>query len=480
LNFPLKLAWKHLAEMETDNPSSPAVADGVVYFCSGRRMYAVNAETGSLKWRYPAEESLTAVVKSSPLVGDELVYFGGGDGRLYAVKKEDGSPAWAFVTKGIMNSSPVLVDDVVYVGSSDDHLYALDARTGTSKWPGGFATRDDVSGSPAVADGLVFFVSNDMVLYAVSAANGKWKWTQRVGSSSRASSPVVAEGTVYLATSNVIQAFQSKSGRLRWSLTLPSDVTTVPAAANGAVYLACRNGKLYAFTNAGKLKWKEPADIGAPAYGSPVIAGDTVIVGANKGILVAADVETGQVKWRYTVMPSTLDYGKLKYVNIAAGPAVSNGVLYALADDGALHAFQYDVPDNTPPHVSTVVPSRDFLMHGAPPIEIAAVFSDPGSGVKMDSIALTLDGESVEYKLIAERGIVYYKTPVTQPSVPLQNGRHTVALSLTDWVGNKTQMEWSFTVDNLMRRRGPTAAAPGTTRPGTPGGTPVEGPMGAY
>jgi len=469
LNFPLKLAWRHLvpisaSEIGKQNPSSPVVADGVVYFCAGRRLYAMNAETGSLKWAYPAQETLTAAIKTTPLVGEDLVYFGGGDGRLYAVTKETGTLAWSFITESIIASSPMLADGVIYVGSGDDHLYALDAYDGKPKWPGGFRTRDDVASSPAVANGLAYFLSRDMILYAAHDATGKLKWTTRIGAMARSSSPVVSENTVYLAAGNFIQAYQAKSGHMKWGISLRTAITSTPAVANGILYVGCRNGKLYAFTTAGKLKWSTPVDLGAPIYGSPIIAGDTVIVGANKGTLIAVDAETGALKWTYTILPSSTNY-KVKSVDITASPAVSNGALYILADDGVLYAFRYDMPDNTPPQISTVVPPRDTLMPGTPPIEIAAIFTDPGSGVKADTISLLLDGELQEHKLIPERGIVWFKTPVTQPVVPLEDGLHAVTLSLSDWAGNETETSWYFTVDNRVQRRATTQ--PGSATPGS-------------
>lgn len=475
LSFPLKLAWKHVTDMSADNPSSPAVKDGVVYFCSGRRLYAVNADTGSLRWRYPASESLTASIRSSPLVGDGLVYFGAGDGRLYAVTTEEGSLAWSLGTRRSISSSPVLVDGVIYVGSDSEELYALDARTGTMKWPGAFRTKDDIASSPAVADGLVYFFSSDTILYAAHTASGRIKWVKRVGTGSRHATPVVAENVVYLGAGNALYAFQAKSGRLKWAIPLSSDITTTPSAALGAVFFACKNGKLYALTNAGKLKWKAPVDIGAPAYGSPVIAGDTVIVTANKGIILAADVETGVVKWKYVAEPSALKGGKLKYVNLAAAPVVSNGTLYVLADDGALLAFRPDIPDSTPPQIVTVRPTRDFLTPGTPPIEISAIVKDTGSGIKYDTVTLTLDDEPVEHNVIPERGIIWYKTPRTQPVTNLPDGRHTASLLLTDWAGNKTYTEWSFVVDNRLRfPPKPTPAADkARSAPGVPAPPPV-------
>ena len=464
LNYPLKLAWKHLTNLSVNNPSSPAVADGIIYFCSASRLYAVNAETGSLKWRYPAEEVIPGTIKSSPLVGEDLIYFGGGDGRLYAIKKEDGSLAWSFVTKGTMSSSPVLYNDIVYVGSGDDHLYALDAQTGKPKWPGGFRTRDDVSGSPAVVEGLVCFMSNDMILYGAHASTGKTKWAIRVGASGVSTSPIVSENTVYLAVGNAIQAYQAMSGRMKWGIPLSSDVSCTPAAANGIIYVGCRDGKLYALTSVGKLKWKKPVDLGGSVTGSPIIAGDTVIAGGAKGALIAVDAETGEVKWTYQIMPSSLDYGKLKYVNVTAAPAISNGMLYVLADDGTLHAFRYDAPDETAPMLSTVRPTRDSLMPGAPPIEVAAIVTDPGSGINWNTLSFTLDDTPIQqkdpkkngdtgYAVIPERGVVYYKTAVTQPIEPLSDGLHTVSMSVSDWLGNKLDTKWCFTVDNKIRRQ---------------------------
>ena len=462
LTFPLKLAWKFPTEIIPNNPSSPAESDGVIYMCAGRRVYAINTETGSLKWRFPEEESLSAIIKSSPLVGEDLIYFGGGDGKLYAVTKDTGTLAWNFTTKGIMNSSPVLMDGVVYVGSSDDHLYALDAKTGAPIWPGGFRVRDDVSTSPAVVGGLVYFLSADMVLYAAHTAGGRGpKWAVRVGSWSRSSTPVVSENTVYLAAGNTMQAYQAKSGRLKWGVKFQTDITTVPAADPTGVYLACKNGKFYALNLAGKVKWEKPVELGASAYGSPIVAGNDVIVGTNKGFIYVLDKTTGELVWKYVVQPESFDYGKLRYVNIASTPMVTNGTLYIVADDGTLHAFRADSPDFTSPVVTAVVPPRDYLMPGEPPVQIAAVVNDLGSGIKEDTISMSLDGQLLEHKLIPERGIIWYKTEITQPVQPLRDGLHTVALSLSDWAGNKTDMSWSFSVDNRIQRVKPAAPTTG-------------------
>lgn len=477
LSYPLKLMWRHVTERAPDNPSSPAVANGVAYFCSAGRIYAVNTETGSLKWRYP-EEGLSANIRTSPLVANGLVYFGAGDGGFYAVSTETGTLRWSLKTKGQISSSPVLADGVIYVGASDNTLYALDAETGDMIWPGGFKTADDVACAPAYSDGLVYFLSNDMILYAAYAASGATKWAVRVAGVSRASTPVVADNTVYVGGGLSLHAFQAQSGRLKWVIRLPTDITTVPAVAGGNIYVGCRDGKLYAITSAGVMKWKEPVDVGEPIYGSPIVAGEAVILGANKGIIMVVHRETGEVLWKYVVQANPSESGKLRTCNVSAAPVVSHGTLYVVSDDGALSAFRFDMPDTTPPVIEAVSPPRDYLMPGTPPIEIAVLANDPGSGIHEGSIQMRLDGELVEHKFLPSRGIVYYKTKRVQPIVPLADGRHTVSVTLYDWAGNKTVEEWSFFVDNRLRfapRK--TQTGTGTTGTGeTPPGPTGEGP----
>ncbi|MBP6963759.1 MAG: PQQ-binding-like beta-propeller repeat protein [Armatimonadetes bacterium] len=484
LGFPLKLSWKFLSEVSPDNPSSPAVKDGVIYFGAGSRLYAVNAETGSMRWRYPATESLTATIRTSPAVGDGMVYFGAGDGRLYAVSTDDGSLVWNFVTRSNITSSPVLVDGVVYFGSDDRSLYALDAKTGAMKWPGGFRTKDGIASSPAVADGLIYFLSTDTILYAASTISTRLSWATRIGSGSRQTTPIVADNTLYLAAGHLLYALQSKSARVKWAAPVPGEITTTPAVSKGVIYFAFKEGKsskFVAFTSAGKLKWKEPVDLGSPSYSSPIVTEDTVIVTANKGLILALDKETGAVRWKYTIQPSILEYGstryKYRYVNLVAAPVVVNGTLYVLADDGALHAFSMSSPDTTPPRVETVRPLRNFLMPGTPPVEISALVKDLGSGIREDTIKLTLDGETLDHHVIPERGVIWYKTPRSERLVPLSNGRHTATLTVEDWAGNRTLEEWTFMVDNTLRTA--PQAKPGSSTTGGSGGAggmPTEAP----
>jgi len=66
--------------------SSPAVANGVVYFPAGDgNLIALNASTGALLWSY------TIGSESSPAVVNGMVYVGSDDGSVYAFGLTGGS-----------------------------------------------------------------------------------------------------------------------------------------------------------------------------------------------------------------------------------------------------------------------------------------------------------------------------------------------------------------------------------------------------
>jgi eukaryotic-like serine/threonine-protein kinase len=116
--------------------------------------YAVDAETGKLRWKFQTggERRFTApgihgamprteampdpydVFLSSPAVAGGAVYFGSGDRNVYALDARSGELKWKFTTGNVVHASPAVAGGVVYIGSWDRNLYALDAGTGAAIW----------------------------------------------------------------------------------------------------------------------------------------------------------------------------------------------------------------------------------------------------------------------------------------------------------------------------------------------------------
>ncbi len=131
--------WSVAADLggdESEFPTTPAVADGVVYFGDDNacQFRAVNATTGNSLWSY----HLCSAIDGPPAVVDDIVYFGANDGRVYALDATTGDTVWHFMAIHGYRSSPVVyapavVNGVAYVSTynydSYPSLYALTGGT---------------------------------------------------------------------------------------------------------------------------------------------------------------------------------------------------------------------------------------------------------------------------------------------------------------------------------------------------------------
>ena len=140
-------------------------------------------------------------------------------------------------------SSPVVANGVVYASSSDGRLNAFDATTGTAKWSYSKSSPNVIQNwvwvpSPAVANGVVYDMAGDGTLYAIDANSGTKRWSTNDPTSLGPSSLVVANGSVYVATAELLFVFDATTGASLWSDNLGGGnfSSMVPAVANGVIY----------------------------------------------------------------------------------------------------------------------------------------------------------------------------------------------------------------------------------------------------
>lgn len=283
--------------------SSPAVVGGVVYFGSfDGNFYALDAANGQQKWKFktggerrfagkhlhgaePAGETMPDPFDfflSSPAVSGNIVYFGSGDGNVYALNAGTGTLRWRFQTGDVVHSSPAVAGGRVYVGSWDTYFYALDATSGKEEWR--FKTGDDpdihnqigIQSSPLVAEGLVYFGCRDSNLYALDARTGEKKWAFNNKGSWVIVSPIITNGKLYFATSDsgLFHAVDAKTGAELYTLKLVWPIFSSPAIAGNMLYVGSEEGKLFAVDlNAQKLAWNFQTD-GAKANGAALTTPD--------------------------------------------------------------------------------------------------------------------------------------------------------------------------------------------------------------
>jgi outer membrane protein assembly factor BamB len=93
--------------------------------------------------------------------------------------------------------------------------------------------------SPAIHHGLVFAGDSGRRIHCVDAETGKPCWTHDAKGEVWAS-PLVADGKVYFATRNgeLLVFAESKEKKLINEINLGSPISSTPVAANGVLYVA--------------------------------------------------------------------------------------------------------------------------------------------------------------------------------------------------------------------------------------------------
>ena len=241
---------------------------------------------------------------SSPSTGKvnsrQLVFFGGGDGILYAFdakpakqgdtnflkkvwwadcnppeyKTKDGKPIKYPAADGPseINSTPVFWKNRVYVATGQDpehgegvgHLVCLDAtKTGDITKTGVIWDYKDIHRSISTVaispDGLLFIGDFSGFFYCLDADTGKVYWTYDM-KAHMWGSPLVADGKVYVGDEDgdlvVFAASKEKKvlstmivdGREADGPNLGAPVYSTPVVANGVLYIAS-NTHLFAISN---------------------------------------------------------------------------------------------------------------------------------------------------------------------------------------------------------------------------------------
>ena len=150
--------------------SAAVGSDGTVYIGSfDSYLYALDPETGSTKWTFKTNDHVYASVALGEDAGGRTnaVYVGSADGTMYALDPA-GTLEWKYDTGDPIRSSPALgaapdgqPGAILYFGSGNGKLYALNAANGTRRW-----SFDTTSPGPELKD------RNDLNASAALGRNG--------------------------------------------------------------------------------------------------------------------------------------------------------------------------------------------------------------------------------------------------------------------------------------------------------------------
>ena len=279
-----------------------AVADGCIYALSVvGRVYCLDATTGAVLWRQETYEShsIYKVAKSACVVADGRIFAFVELGPLVCFDSDDGRELWRIPLNcgWIRQSAPTINEETVYI-AENDRLLAVDIETGRQLWLYSKEIGSAIS-TPVIADGKVYINANTFHTFRASDGQLLWQASTPTGSKSGAFCPAVKDGFVYGGGATLV-AMEAESGKKVWE--------HIP-------YLEPSSFARDKRQQLGRLS-------------APAISGDIIYIGSDSGYLSALEASTGREIWNYFIG-----------VPIKSSPIISGNTVYIGAWDGNLYAF---------------------------------------------------------------------------------------------------------------------------------------------
>jgi outer membrane protein assembly factor BamB len=353
------------SQTSTVVPTEPGSTNVILYRGNARRTGVFNfpaiRQEPSLRW----QTKLSSSWLMPPILADEVLYTGSGNGVLYAVDVQTGEKIWSTDGFSQLENSGAVAGDTLVVGGYDGRARALDRHTGEVLWS--FDTVYPVQASPLIVDDHVY-VATDHALYALELLTGKLQWQAPTGNEGAyMGAPAYEDGIIYTTGGKSLLAVDGTSGKELWRIE-HNDMFTAPAVANGLIYVGNFDGYFYAFDQKnGAEKWKFQS--GGIFWAGPAVEGDIVYAG-NDDLVYALNAQTGEQLWKFQMAGKAV-----------SEPMLSDGVLYV--SDSA-HEFP-----RGPRHLYALDASSGELLWT---FETVATFL-PAPALSEDTIYVTTTGD---------------------------------------------------------------------------------------
>ena len=182
------------------------------------RFVSFDKATGKTLWISAPEGRPTDTIYANPFIADvngtRLMFSGGSDGAMHAIKVGTGESVWNWpVSQRGLNTAALLLGPDVIVTHSEENLgtsemgmlaaVPADSKGAVTDKNARWIVRGVQAGyASPVSDGeRIYVLDNGGVLFAFDAKAGKQLWQHTLGTIAKAS-PVLADGKLYVGTEN--------------------------------------------------------------------------------------------------------------------------------------------------------------------------------------------------------------------------------------------------------------------------------------
>jgi outer membrane protein assembly factor BamB len=131
-----ELLWR--TTLDSFAGSAVTLADGTLFAKSSRTLYALNPQSGQVRWEFAPHSEPGEWIYSEPAVGSRHVYIGDRGGDFHCLDVTAGRPIWRRRTSGDsnnqVNATALVVGPRVITANNAGAIVCYAARTGETIW----------------------------------------------------------------------------------------------------------------------------------------------------------------------------------------------------------------------------------------------------------------------------------------------------------------------------------------------------------
>ena len=472
---PAPMAWRW-AQPTSVSPRGPIAAEGdTVYAAVGGRIYGLDRELGTQRWRYPAAQPLDTNFVSGVVVSGDTVMAASDGKTVYAVDAKTGAAKWQYNSPANIVGTPVVCNRYLVMALGDSTIMAVLIENGQPAWSAPQRIFDGLMGALAVHQNNILYFTLASELVAMDVTSQNKVWGRRLSQVSGDVRPTVFGDHILLNSGNYLIKLSAGDGRRVFEINTQEVLARNPAADENGIVSMTRSGGLIAFDHSGRVLYKKPTELLSGPVADPLLINGWATVPLQNGTVSLVDFKSGELRWNYQIRPmakqEAVSGSKPVVIQASSAPILSGDSLLVPARDGSIMSFSRSHGvDLTPPEVRMVFPSSGEQVSGRPPLDLFWLLSDEASGFNPKSIRVDVDGKTLDHVLNKD-GYVIVTFGGNSKNQPLSDGRKVFTITVSDWLGNVREAKFSLTIDNSLAPIKPKTSkdndrGPGGGRPG--------------
>ena len=283
-----------------------------------------------VRWNLDMKDPINGIVHSG-----KHVFVATEKGKVFAINRENTKRVWEHSMSSGISSGLAFDSNTLYFATADEKFHALSAADGSVQWSEPIDGAMILRVTPLVASGSIYVATSRGVVYSFNRRGGT-SWKTRI-KAAILETPVLADGNILAwGIDGKLHCLKSGSGRERWMIDAGKKFKV--AVSEGFVYTVSYYGTITAINmEDGKTVWKK--ELGESVIASPLVFKDRLYIGTLSGRLYACALKDGAVLFRRGLggpIRNTMTVAN-NIIHIASG-----NTLNAIDANGAVQ-WRYDV-----------------------------------------------------------------------------------------------------------------------------------------